>query len=351
MMMSMTNVSIITVSYLLAGGHAVRSALAFTSSSSSSCFHHHHYPHCHVPRPSSDGNTVVVRRRRRLAARYGPKEDMPTNMEGDFYEGQEAWEDADLVRTARQRTEFSALLERIVEAETPEALPSLMTDSLDLVLSMRGYEGTNLFREALEEAERAGEPRLGRITAACDYVLTFTEAFVEHAKDMDHGHKTLLGKILTGMTSRTSDREEDLDALLQQERENFTPGFLRHVEGECTRIETAPRMSRESGKMLQTLRIVQTRVVEELGAELGEGAQILGQLLGYDDRDERIAVLETGLTVRGINFAKEMLALTDEALAGFKEIPGAGVDPELVERVTDLNVRIAKFIGKTSSWE
>lgn len=76
---------------------------------------------------------------------------------------------------------------------------------------------------------------------------------------------------------------------------------------------------------------------------LGEGALVLGQLIGYDDRAERKAVLEAGLTVRGIEFAKELSSLTKEALDGFQDVPG-GVDGELTARVEEIDERVNEFI-------
>ena len=55
--------------------------------------------------------------------------------------------------------------------------------------------------------------------------------------------------------------------------------------------------------------------------------------------------------VRDIDFAKEMLSLTEEALEGFKEIPKSNLDPELVERVEDIQSCIVNFIDEQSSWE
>ena len=77
--------------------------------------------------------------------------------------------------------------------------------------------------------------------------------------------------------------------------------------------------------------------------DIGEGALVLGQLLGYDDRNERVAVLEAGLRLRGADFAKDMRRLTQEALEGFKVVPG-GVDQELIERVEDIDSIIQEYI-------
>jgi len=306
-------------------------------------------------------------------AKYGPQEEdlqksgsPPTGILGDdFSEGQEEWEREDEIRVQKQGLEFHQLLQDVINATSPLQLPSIMSKRIDILLQMRGYEVMNAMNQTIQEAESAqDEQRLEDVMAACDYIVSFTEEFVEQARQMDDQNKMLLGKILQTMTKTSSsqenplqekrtdrEREKALEQLLQDEKENFTPGFLRHVEGECNRIQTAPRMSPDSAKLLQTLRMIQTRVVEELGKELGEGAQILGQLLGYDDRNERIAVLEAGLTVRGIDFAREMASLTEEALDGFKAIDKQYVDPELEERVQGLHTHIINFISTRSSWE
>lgn len=71
-------------------------------------------------------------------------------------------------------------------------------------------------------------------------------------------------------------------------------------------------------------------------------------MLGYDDANERLAVLEAGLTVRGVGFAKKMAALTEEALEGFTRVPG-GADPELVERVSEIQSRLERFISQQAA--
>lgn len=81
--------------------------------------------------------------------------------------------------------------------------------------------------------------------------------------------------------------------------------------------------------------------------DIGEGAIVLGQLLGYEDEAERLAVLDAGLTVRGVEFANELAALTQEALQGFTVVgTRENVDAELVDRVRVIDDRIRKFIEK-----
>ena len=93
---------------------------------------------------------------------------------------------------------------------------------------------------------------------------------------------------------------------MEKEKNNFSAGFLRHLEGECQRIEGAPTMTPESARLLEIIRIIQTRVLEELGSDMGEAALVLGQLMGYDNKDELLGVLDAGLTVQGREFAVEM---------------------------------------------
>ena len=204
-------------------------------------------------------------------ARYGPKENMPRDMDGKFFEAQEEWEEENKDRITMQNKEFPKLIEEIISTKDPNELPSVMSKRMDLLLSMRGFEGVNLLKEAIEEAnETDDEERISSVTAACDYILSFTEEFVNQARMMDDSNKKLLGKIIQAIAEKSKDstdyqREKDLDLLLEQERDNFTPGFLRHIERECRRVEEAPQKSRESEKLLQTLRIIQTRVIDELG--------------------------------------------------------------------------------------
>mmetsp|Transcript_14030 Transcript_14030/g.22931 ORF Transcript_14030/g.22931 Transcript_14030/m.22931 type:complete len:129 (+) Transcript_14030:1041-1427(+) len=118
-------------------------------------------------------------------------------------------------------------------------------------------------------------------------------------------------------------------------------------------IASLPTISPESAKMLEILHVIQTRILEELGKSIGEGAIVLGQLLGYDDKAERLAVLDAGLAVRGVEFARELKGLTNEALEGFEAVQqqqqdggGGGVDPELVKSVEEMDERIQLFIDK-----
>ena len=56
-------------------------------------------------------------------------------------------------------------------------------------------------------------------------------------------------------------------------------------------MQIEPQITPESSKLLQTLQVTHMRVIEEMGKDLGETALALNQLLGYDNDNERHAVL------------------------------------------------------------
>ncbi len=62
-------------------------------------------------------------------------------------------------------------------------------------------------------------------------------------------------------------------------------------------------------------------------------------------------MLDAGLAVRGIEFANELAALTEEALDGFERVQEndgrEAVDPELVKSVKVIDERIRGFLGKS----
>lgn len=285
--------------------------------------------------------------------RYGPKDEAVSQPPNDKNNKvvdleQEEWERAEAVRTSRQQEEFQSLIQQVMQTTNPQHIPSIMTKHMELLLNIRGYEGSKLIETVLKDAEEQGQEYTNQVMDAIEFVLSFAEAFVDNAQTLDDYNKQLLGKIIKTMSKADTaarDREELLDSLMEKEKENFTPGFLRHVEGECTRIAAAPTMTPESARLLEILRIIQARVLEELGKDMKEEAQVLGQLLGYDDAKERLAVLEAGLTVRGISFAEGMVALTEEALDGFSRVAG-GVDPELIQRVSEIDSRLRTFISQ-----
>jgi len=274
-----------------------------------------------------------------LSAKYGPPSD-----------------DTDIqypppfVPTAEQQAKFASIFNQVMECEVREHLPSILTSNIDLLVELRGEAGVNLIHEQVAKVEATGnEEMIQRAHAAVDYIVYFLEAFVSEAKIIDDNNKQLLGKILRCMTaeddnSSSLSKQEKLDALMKEEKDNFTAGFLKHLEGECTRIANAKKMDKETTKLLEVMRMIQTRILEELGQDLGEGAQVLGQLLGYESSDERMAVLDAGLNVRGKEFAKKLQAMTEEALEGFQNVPG-GVDPGLVAIIKEVDDRIKTFIA------
>ena len=309
--------------------------------------------------PSSD-NAIRQKKRHHnrnsiqlfMAARYGPNESIMRKNNNNNSD-QKKLED---ISKIKQKKDILSLIQKIQETEIPEHLPSLLTRNVDLILSMQGLNGSEILKEIIDEAQLSDEVgKFEYVTSALDFIVSFLEEFVEEAKGMDDVNKTILGRIIRAVVVKDNagenkrlgrDEEEELDNLLIREKDNFTPGFLRHLEGECSRISAAQTLTPESSKMLQMMRIIQMRVVEELGRDLGEGALVLGQLLGYDDKAERLAVLDAGLMVRGADFATEISSLCDEALNGFEKVP-EGVDPNLVHIVKEINSRVLSFIDET----
>ena len=60
-------------------------------------------------------------------------------------------------------------------------------------------------------------------------------------------------------------------------------------------------------------------------------------------------MLDAGLAVRGIDFANELISLTEEALEGFSKVQQQQqqqVDPDLIKSVKVINERIQLFIEK-----
>jgi plasmid stabilization system protein ParE len=256
-----------------------------------------------------------------------------------------------------RKQKFRTLLEESLATTKADHLPRLLANNIELIMSLQyGGEGAQVISELIEEAKAEGQEQFQRTVEVAETIVTFAEDFVEQASQMDDQNKLLLGKIIKTMTFKDygddapRDREEVLDQLMEEEKENFTPGFLRHIEGECERIANAPKMTPESARLMEILRIIQTRVLEELGQDMGEAALVLGQLMGYENKDELLGVLDAGLTVRGKDFAFEMAALTEEALGGFQRVPG-GVDPELVERVTFIDRRLREFLEETDEFQ
>ncbi len=260
---------------------------------------------------------------------------------------------------------FKELLNQVINVNQREHLPRICTQNIDLLVGMKGYETTAICNEVMEEARMSNNQELiDNTEAAIQYVVYFVETFVTEAKAIDDGNKAMLGEIIKCILGRESltekidvdqlppesQREQNLNMFLAHNRDKFTPGFIRHLEGECNRIQSAPTNTQESMKLLEILRMIQIRVVEELGKELGEGAQVLGQLIGYQNREERLAVLEAGLAVRGVGFASELNALTLEALDGFNKV-GSKADPGLVAIVEEINNYIQVYIARNQMYE
>jgi hypothetical protein len=317
--------------------------------------------------PQSQRQSLSVR----YAARYGPT-DKEMNDDNDL----SLTADADLepgvtvninINNEEQRKELRDLVNNILLVKDPKHIPSILTKNIELILScMTTEDGAVLVESVIEDiiVEQPDTSTVTMVLEAIDIILSFGEDFVNNTSKIQQQNQLLLGKIIkaispsssssTQTTNDTMDqskkqlisREEELDLLLQKERKQFTPGFLRHVENECQRIASASSMTVESTRLLEALRIIQTRVLEEICSnELGETAQVLGQLVGYDTKMERIAVLDAGLVVRGVSFANELFVLTTEALNGFQSVIG-GADPDLIIRVQQIHDHLQEYLVK-----
>lgn len=308
--------------------------------------------------------------------RYGPID----NDNDMLFEGNEATTEATSTDVSgtdemngekfnQERIALRKVVDSVLSVKDPQHVPSILTKNIELILSCMTTEDGALLVEAVIEDILIDQPDANTATTvleAIDIIMTFGEEFVQYTSQIEKQNQMLLGKIIKIMASSPSSsssttttsindrvellggpsREEELDLLLENEREQFTPGFLRHIENECQRIATAPSMTVESTRLLETLRIIQTRVLEEVcSKDLGEAAQVLGQMIGYDTKMERIAVLDAGLMVRGILFAKELYELTTEALLGFQNAIN-GADPDLVDRVQQIHDHLQIYIAQ-----
>lgn len=243
-----------------------------------------------------------------MAARYGPQDaQLPqenanttnnTNNDKDT-------KDSSSNNKSKLKRDFTSLLLTIINDDSIDSTtyPSLFTQNIEMILSVLGSESgsssegdasLSLLEEIIRDAVRdlvddqSGSTTtegdcLDQVSEAVNLILSFVETFVEETASMDDVYKQLLGKIFqsiaptTGGTTTNTDKsdstasasasamENQLDNLLSQESDAFTPGFLRHVEGECDRISSLSTISPESVKMLQILRLIQARVLEELG--------------------------------------------------------------------------------------
>jgi hypothetical protein len=308
----------------------------------------------HQHQPGSSDSLLL------LAPRYGPMDIDADNNNNESISSQSiSSSKGNTSRLQVDRKEaFGRLVDNVLAVTDSQHIPSLLTKNLELVLSFTSDEGAEIIETVLEDKlmENPNADTATNILEAIDIIITFAEEFVQRTAELERQNKELLGKIIKAISSskqnqhedttttitRTT-REEALDLLMLQEKEHFTPGFLRHIDMECRRIASAPVVTRESTRLLETLRIIQTRVLEELGTDLGEAAQVLGQLIGYELQSERLAVLEAGLTVRGVSFAQDLLDLTTEALIGFQKVLG-GADPELIVRVQQIDDRLRLYL-------
>ncbi|CAJ1958838.1 unnamed protein product [Cylindrotheca closterium] len=246
----------------------------------------------------------------------------------------------------RKKVKFRQLVADSVAVSNPEHLPKLLANNIGAIAALQGQEGAAIIKEIVEDAKAEGEEQFNRTVIVIESILSFAESFVEEAESLDSKNKKLLGKIINAMKSS----EDAMDELMEVERDNFTAGFLRHIEGECERIGNAPKMTTESTRLIELLRVIQARVLEEIGADMGEATLVLGQLMGYDDRDELLGVLDAGLTVQGREFAVEMKGLTEEALRGFESVHG-GVEPELLDRVSFVDQRLTNYLEETNEFQ
>merc|ERR1712238_395518 len=285
------------------------------------------------------------------------------------------------------KEKFRNLVEQVMQISQPEHIPRLLVNNIELIMGLQGEDGIQVISSLLDDAKQKTKNDVTSIKNGGDndvdgnnssinntnyytqtiqtveMILTFAEDFVKQAQEMDSNNKNLLGKIMKAMVKSDSDtsitggerrkdsnNEEALDNVMKEEKKNFTTGFLRHIEGECNRIANAQKMTTESTRLLEILRLIQTRVLEELGHDLGEAALVLGQLMGYEKESELSGVLDAGLKVQGRDFALEMASLTGEALGGFKRVPG-GADPELIEKVTFIDKRLQDFLNETNGFQ
>lgn len=297
-----------------------------------------------IPHHRQRSSTIIVN-----AARYGPppSSDMPPPLPND--PSRQVFSSS-----ALQIQEFRQLLEKVMSVKDPQHIPSLLTKHMDLILAVNGEQGVAVVQSILDQArqETNNDPAiLTQFEQAIDMTLQFAEDFVNAAQSLDEQNKQLVGKILRCMSNKDlapRAREEALDELFTTERSNFSAGFLRHLQGECDRV--AQSTATEAPRTLQMLRVIQARVLEEVGQGLGQAAVVLGQLIAYEDAAERKAILQAGLMVRGVDFATELQALTTEALDGLGRAPG-GADPELIRIVQSIDEAIHQFLEKEQSFQ
>ena len=95
----------------------------------------------------------------RLARSYGPQDDVD----------QKSWEISNEERVARQKKEFRQLIDNIVGCSEPDFLPRIVTQNIDLVLSLRGFEGGSMLKEIIDETKESGdEERVSAVEEAAE---------------------------------------------------------------------------------------------------------------------------------------------------------------------------------------
>jgi hypothetical protein len=180
--------------------------------------------------------------------------------------------------TADIKSQFSSLMYEVMSAKE-ENIPSLLTTNIETII--QAMSERDLIEEILQDEASSSRStyHLEEVSDAVNTIITFVESFVEQTSQMENVYKKLLGKIFKLITPAKNNQMEsetvpyltmelaqsELDKVLAEEKEAFTPGFLRHLEGECERIGSSKSVTPESMRLLQILRVIQTRVLEELG--------------------------------------------------------------------------------------
>ena len=176
------------------------------------------------------------------------------------------------------KSTFTSLLHNVMSSKE-EDIPSLLTTNIDIIL--KAMSERDLLEEIMqnEASTTSSTYHLEEVSDAVNTIVTFVESFVEQTSQMETVYKQLLGRIFKLITPSKNNQmesedtpslsvdlaESELDKVLAEEKEAFTPGFLRHLQGECERIENGKSVTPESTRMLQILRVIQARVLEELG--------------------------------------------------------------------------------------
>jgi hypothetical protein len=228
---------------------------SFIITHQSDAFSHHH--RTSLSRPIAEHHTIKLQ-----VKQYGPpSEEINFNDDTDDIKSQ-----------------FSSLMHEVMSAKE-EDIPSLLTTNIETII--KAMSERDLIEEILQDEASSSRSTyyLEEVSDAVNTIITFVESFVEETSQMEDVYKKLLGKIFKLITPAKNNQMEsepvpdltmelaqsELDKVLAEEKEAFTPGFLRHLEGECERIGSSKSVTPESMRMLQILRVIQTRVLEELG--------------------------------------------------------------------------------------